>query len=111
MSDGGRAMSWSPKRAGFESGASGNSSWGRSRADNNILPDFRKWRAGLLFYLAKKNIPVEDRPDGTLVAKFGAEYKAMTPEMQWENYERYLDKITGTVLSSEFPFEEGAGIV
>ena len=89
-------MSWSPKRAGFESGTSGNSSYGKPRVHKvNVLPDFWKWRAGLLFHLAKKNIPVEDRPDGTLVAKFGTEYRAMTPKMQEAEYNKHIDRILG----------------
>ncbi len=86
--------SWSPKRAGFESGSSGNSSWGKPRVHKvNVLPDFWKWRAGLLFHLAKENIPVEERPDGTLIAKFGTEYGVMTPKMQHAEHERYIDKL------------------
>jgi|GEM_PF-4958134 hypothetical protein len=87
-------MTWSPKRAGFESGSSGNSSWGKPRVHKiNVLPDFWKWRAGLLFHLANENIPVEERPDGAIIAKFGAEYRIMTPEMQQENYQMHLDKL------------------
>jgi len=56
---------------------------------------FQEWRAGLKYHLAKNNIPVEDRPDGTLVAKFGTEKKIMAPAMQHENYTRYLDKLAG----------------
>lgn len=102
-------MSWSPKRAGFESGGCGERSFNK-RVTPRIM-EFDEWRVGLLAYLSRENIPVQQMPDGTIIALYPGGKGRMTPKMQWENYERYLDKITGTVLSSEFPFEEGAGIV
>ncbi|HIH93646.1 TPA: hypothetical protein HA338_06275 [Methanosarcina acetivorans] len=89
-------MSWSAKRAGFESGSSGNSSWGKSRTHRvAYLSDFWQWRAGLLASLARENIPVKQEPDGTIVAKFGTEYRAMTPQQQQENYDTHVDKLLG----------------
>lgn len=57
--------------------------------------DFRTWLAGLKFYLAKNNIPVRELPDGTIIAKFGRETRDMSPTMQQENYQDYLDKFYG----------------
>ena len=54
--------------------------------------DFRGWLAGLKFHLAKKNVPIKEMPDGTILAKFGTETLDMSPEMQQENYQAYLDK-------------------
>lgn len=54
--------------------------------------DFRQWKAGLKFYLAKNNIPTKELPDGTILAKFGTKIKDMSPAVQLENYQAYLDK-------------------
>ncbi len=54
--------------------------------------DFKEWRASLKYHLAKNNIPVQDRPDGSLIAKFGTEYRQLTLEMQQENYQHFLDR-------------------
>lgn len=56
---------------------------------------FPEWLVGLKVHLAKNNIPVKELPDGTILAKFGTETKDMTPEMQQENYQDYLDKCYG----------------
>lgn len=89
-------MTWSPKSHGFESGSSGNSSWGKPRKYRvNYIPDFWQWRAGLLAKLLQENIPVRQEPDGTIIAKFGSELRKMSMELQQENYNTYVDQLLG----------------
>lgn len=89
-------MTWSPKSHGFESGSSGNSSWGKPRKHRvNYIPDFWQWRAGLLAMLARENIPVRQEPDGTIVAKFSTGYRKMSPKMQEQNHSAYVDRLLG----------------
>jgi hypothetical protein len=70
--------------------------------------DFRGWLAGLKFHLAKKNVPIKEMPDGTIIAKFGTETLDMSPEMQQENYQAYLDKFHARKAEAKKTAEEAA---
>lgn len=103
MSNGGRGMSsWYPKEHGFESGSSGNSSFGKARTRRaRTVPDFWQYRLGVLVDLAEKGIPHYEKEDGTIVADIpGCGKMQMTPEMQKENHQRYVDRLRGKEVPS-----------
>lgn len=55
------------------------------------IPAFSQWRTSFLGFLAKKNIPVHEKPDGTIVAKYGSTYREMSPQEQQEVYQIHVE--------------------
>ena len=101
---------WSPKAHGFESGGCGERSFNKVKKQTPM--EFREWRIGLLFSLAKNNIPTEQLPDGTIRAKFGNFAQDMSPGLQYANYYKYLDEqVMAAHVETDYPFEEAAGLV
>jgi hypothetical protein len=91
---------WYPKAHGFESGECGTRSFGKQPKGKHIM-DFYEWRAGLLAKLARENIPVQQLPDGSIIAKFGSVSKVKTHEMQEADYNDYLDRMLGNSIQVE----------
>ena len=87
---------WYPSQHGFESGGAGTRSFHRRREPH--IMKFDEWKVGLLVKLAKENIPVQQKPDGTIVAKFGTFTQNMSPALQQENYNKYLNRTCGQIL-------------
>jgi len=91
-------MSWSAKRAGFESGNSGNSGYGRFRKPcrTAVVPDIQQFKHSLLLELDADGIVYDVESDGTIVANLpGRGWVEKTPEMLEEDYKEYVNKLCG----------------
>lgn len=90
-------MTWSPKRAGFESGNSGNTSYGKRRTSRSgLLPDFWQYRLGILAELLEEGIDYREEADGSIVANLpGRGWMKKTKEMQEQDYTDYIAKLKG----------------
>ena len=90
-------MSWSPKNAGFESGSSGNTSYGKCRTSRHgLLPDFWQYRLGILAELLEEGIDYREEADGSIVANLpGRGWMKKTHEMQEQDYRDYIAKLKG----------------
>jgi len=89
--------SWTPKAAGFESGNSGNTSYGKARIfSKRMVPDRWQYKLGLLMDLEEKGIKYEEKADGTIVADMpDIGLVQMTPELRERNYRRHINQMVG----------------
>lgn len=90
-------MSWSAKRAGFESGTSGNSGYGKTRNHcPAVVPDLWQYKLGLLTDLEEKGIEHYEKLDGSIVANLpGHGWMKKTPEMLEMDYKEHVNKLCG----------------
>lgn len=89
-------MAWSEKRAGFESGSSGNCRWGRTERTGSYLPpDFEQWRIGLIMWIIEQKTPYYETEDRSIVTIIEGVTYMMTPSQQNDNYQRYIRKWRG----------------
>lgn len=92
---------WSPKAHGFESGSSGNSSYGKRRTSRSgLLPDFWQYRLGILAELLDDGIDYHEEADGAIVANLpGRGWMKKTSEMQEQDYREYIAKLKEAALN------------
>lgn len=88
---------WSPKRAGFESGNSGNSGYGKPRKHcPAVVPDLWQYKLGLLTYLEEKGIEHYEKESGSIVANLpGHGWMEKTPEMLEKDYKEHVNSLCG----------------
>lgn len=87
-------MTWSPKRAGFESGTSGNSSYGKPRKRVvNVVLDLWGYRASIIASLINDGIEYKDEPDGSILAFLNGAWRKKSFEMLKQDHEDYLKKV------------------
>jgi transcription elongation factor Elf1 len=60
---------------------------------NDVFPTFEEWKIQLKMKMSKANIPCHEKPDKTIVGKFGAEYREMDLETQKRRYRLYLSTL------------------
>jgi hypothetical protein len=55
--------------------------------------EFEEWRTWLKMRMAKGNVPCHEKPDKTIVGKFGAEYREIDLGAQKQKYRQYLSTL------------------
>lgn len=86
-------MTWTPKRAGFESGGSRTRGTGQKNRRQQDILTFSSWRAAILGSLTADNIAWRILEDGTIEADLPGGKRRMEPGLQRENFDMYLQKI------------------
>jgi len=88
---------WYPKEHGFESGSSGNSSYGKPRKHTHaVVPDPWQYRLSVLVDLQESGIEYHEKPNGSIVANLpGRGWMEKTPEMLKMDYKEYVNKLCG----------------